>query len=601
MQQQKIYLMMVFSILFITFQNSIGIIAKKNDFKIQSAIENIDSNNAKIDVKVIVDKNNYIIQDYLNISLNNPKIEILKIEFKPEATQKFIPEFNKQMLVFDKDLDIIIYVKKNADIKTATDLFISLYKNNNETVEEQVIELNLFNYDKNKTANEDNNISLNNENIIKETNKPVNTKKSFWGYVNHLSKYAQNAILHNDSMFLRFIFVFLLGLLMSLTPCIYPMIPITAGILQAQASKSILKNLLLSISYTVGIATTFALFGLSAALTGNLFGKILMHPAFVIFLVCLLSYFAFAMLGFYEIYIPSSMQTGPSAKVNGSLISAFAFGAISGSVASPCLSPGLALLLTVVATLGNKLLGFMLLFTFGLGLGIPLLIIGTFSSSLNVLPRSGYWMVEIKKLFAFMLFGMCFYYLSNIIAFNKLIWLIAISILISGIYYLKNVSLHDSKFWKILKNIIGISLIACSIVVFAKAFQETFYTKVISNHVEIWMHDYDKATEKAIAESKKLFIDIGADYCSICKAIDSKLFNNELVQKKLQEFATVKVDATDEASYPFNSLKSSYNIMGAPTILLIDPKTKKLIKKWGGELYNTTPDEFINELEQLNG
>lgn len=560
-------------------------------------IENIDNKNAKINISVPIANNDIIFKEFLNVSINNPNIELSNIEFKPEPTMQYIPSFDKQMPIFNKDFTIILNAKKKGEITEPSNLFVSFYRNNQDLIEEHNFEIELFKttevsqkalIDETKSKNE----------IPATCKAPTKVaKKGFWQFLNQLSTYTQDTIKTNNSMTIRFFLVFLLGLLMSLTPCIYPMIPITAGILQAQGSKSVFKNLLLSLSYTFGIATTFAVFGLSAAFTGNLFGKILMHPVFILFIVAVLAYFAFAMLGFYELYIPNSMQTGASANVNGSLFSAFIFGAISGSVASPCLSPGLALLLSIVATLGSKFLGFMLLFTFGMGLGIPLLIIGTFSSSLNVLPRSGFWMVEIKKLFAFMLFGMCFYFLSNILSYNKLIWLIAISILITGIYYLKNISSHDSKTWRIIKNIFGISLSACSIILFSKAYQETFYPQQqIISHNGLWMTDYDEANQKALLSSKKLFVDIGADFCSLCKAIDSQLFNNDVVKKHLKEFVTVKVDATDEASYPYCSLKPTYNIIGVPTILVIDPVNKKLIKKWGGELYNLTPDEFIEEL-----
>jgi len=576
---------------FITFINA------KNLIKIES----INEENVKIDISVTVKKNDFILKDYLDISLDNPNIEILNIEYSIEPKYMFIGEYNKRLAVFDKDFTISLNVRKINNTNDETNLFLSFYKNNSESIQEKVFTLDLFKNTEPIQEKQPKPQKQENKNAIKALTKKVKkNKKSFFNYVNQLSIYTQKSVKNNDSNILRFIFVFILGLLMSLTPCIYPMIPITAGILQAQASKSLFKNFMLSLSYTVGIATTFAVFGLSAAFTGNILGRLLMHPLFVLFIVIVLSYFAFSMLGLYEIYIPNFLQSGASANVNGSYISAFVFGAVSGSVASPCLSPGLALLLTIVAALGSKILGFLLLFTFGIGLGIPLLIIGTFSSSLNVLPSSGYWMIEVKKLFGFMLFGMCFYYLSNVMSYNTLIWFIALSILATGIYYLKNITSYDSKFWRNIKNIFGIGLSACSIVLFSKAYQITFYPQETIQESPIWLTDYDKAKYQAVESSKKLFIDIGAEFCSLCKTIDSKLFNDEEVKSALEEFINVKVDATDEDSYPYNILKKDYHIMGVPTILLIDPKNNKLIKKWGGELSSIEKEEFIEELNILN-
>src|SRR5581483_1012022 len=168
-----------------------------------------------------------------------------------------------------------------------------------------------------------------------------------------------------------------------------------------------------ALAYTMGIATTFAIFGLLASCTGPLCGQLLMQPLFIIGLVILLAYLGFSMFGLYSIYIPKFFTISHK-KHNGSLFSSFIFGAASGTISSPCVSPGLALLLSIVATLGNKFLGFLYLFIFGVGLGLPLLIVGAFSSSLSLLPQAGTWMIEVKKFFSFIIFGMCFYYLSYI-------------------------------------------------------------------------------------------------------------------------------------------------------------------------------------------
>ena len=122
---------------------------------------------------------------------------------------------------------------------------------------------------------------------------------------------------------------------MSLTPCIYPMIPITVGILQAQGSKSFGSNLLLASAYTLGIATTFAALGVTAAYTGAMFGaSIMSNPFFILMIVAVLTYLGFSMLGFYDMYTPKFMRNAGAGK-GGSLTSAFLFGAASGTVASP--------------------------------------------------------------------------------------------------------------------------------------------------------------------------------------------------------------------------------------------------------------------------
>src|SRR5271156_4923609 len=237
-----------------------------------------------------------------------------------------------------------------------------------------------------------------------KAHSPHHQTSSSW--FSRISAYLEK----NRSLSFTLVLVFFLGLLMSLTPCIYPMIPITVGILQSQGTSSIMRNFLLACAYTCGIATTFACFGLLAAYTGQLFGALMYNP-FVILLFCaLLIYLGFSMLGFYEFYMPSWLQPKGNIGRGGSYIAAFTFGAISGTVASPCISPGLVLLLSIVSHMQNVFLGFILLFIFGIGLSIPLLIIGTFSNALAHMPRAGMWMVRIKQLMGVVLLLTALYF-----------------------------------------------------------------------------------------------------------------------------------------------------------------------------------------------
>lgn len=408
------------------------------------------------------------------------------------------------------------------------------------------------------------------------------------------SGYISQLVKTTESIWLQLLLVIFLGLLMSLTPCVYPMIPITIGILQSQGSKSVIKNFLLSLSYSFGISTTFALLGLIAALSGNMFGQLLINPIFVLSLVAALTYLAFSMFGCYEIYIPRFMQGGSDRFKGGSFFSAFAFGLVSGSVASPCLSPGLALLLSIVATLGSKLLGFLLLFSFGIGLSVPLMIIGTFSGSINVLPRSGMWMVEIKKLFGFMLLGLCVFYLKNIVTWYILSWLLAVGVLAAGIYYLRSIKKSDGTFWRYLKNLCSIGCIAASVFLFVKAYQTTFHP--VETTCSIWLTDYEAAHKQACCENKRMFIKFGSAFCSLCTAIDNKLLKDADVVKAFDCMVTLKIDATQLDEEPYKGIKEKYNVVGFPTFLLLDPETDTLIKRWEGELYSTTKKCFIDEL-----
>jgi len=213
-----------------------------------------------------------------------------------------------------------------------------------------------------------------------------------------------------ESLWLLLLLAFLAGIVTSFTPCIYPMIPITVGVLQAQGSKTFLHNLLSAICYVLGIAFVYAGLGYFAASASLLFGQWAANPWMVGFIVLFFMYLAFSMFGFYEIYIPGFLHRRGEVQTRGSLIKIFIFGMISGTVTSPCLTPALAILLAMVAKNANPLVGFFSLFFFALGMGILLVVVGVSSGVLNLLPRAGLWMVEVKRALGFLLIGMCVYF-----------------------------------------------------------------------------------------------------------------------------------------------------------------------------------------------
>ncbi len=226
----------------------------------------------------------------------------------------------------------------------------------------------------------------------------------------------EDAITTQSSAWYILLLAFLAGILVSFTPCLYPMIPITAGILQAQAGKSMTHNFLSALSYVTGIATIYATLGYVSAKFAIMFGKWLASPFFMVAIALFFLYFAFSMLGFYDMYMPSFLSGGTQlAGKRGSLLYSFLFGLVSGTVASPCLTPALALLLGMAAKEGNPLMGFLTLFSFSMGMGVLLILIGTFSSTITLLPRSGEWMNYIKQAFGFLMLAMCVYFLQPLL------------------------------------------------------------------------------------------------------------------------------------------------------------------------------------------
>jgi thiol:disulfide interchange protein DsbD len=225
--------------------------------------------------------------------------------------------------------------------------------------------------------------------------------------INNLSLYLGN------SLILAFLAAYLGGLVISFTPCTYPLIPVTVGFIGAQSSSSRLRGFFLSLFYVGGLASTYSLLGGAAALSGKLFGQMQTTPwtYFIMANLCLIM--GLSMLDVFSISLtfPQRMMklTGPNNK-NGFLDS-FLLGAISGVVIGPCTAPALGVLLGYVAVKTNILLGMILLFVFAFGMGTLLIIVGTFAGVIAALPKSGPWMTKIKVVFGLILIGAAEYFL----------------------------------------------------------------------------------------------------------------------------------------------------------------------------------------------
>jgi thiol:disulfide interchange protein DsbD len=210
--------------------------------------------------------------------------------------------------------------------------------------------------------------------------------------------------------------LFAAGVLTSLTPCIYPMIPITAAIVGGQsageARPTRWRPLLLSLTYATGLALVYAALGLFAGLTGTLFGSISTNPWLYFAMANLLVLAGLAMLDVIPVRLPASLvQRASTAGTGGRFSGALVMGAMSGLVAAPCSAPVMAAVLTWVTTTQSALLGFAYLFAFSFGMCALLVAVGVSSGTLSRLPSAGVWMVRVKRAFAFVMLGVAEYYL----------------------------------------------------------------------------------------------------------------------------------------------------------------------------------------------
>ncbi|OIO39064.1 MAG: hypothetical protein COT00_00740 [Candidatus Omnitrophica bacterium CG07_land_8_20_14_0_80_50_8] len=201
---------------------------------------------------------------------------------------------------------------------------------------------------------------------------------------------------------LAFVAVFVAGIMVSFTPCVYPVIPLTLGFIGARSAGSRWKGFLLSLVYVLGMALTYAVLGAFASLSGKLFGQIGSHPVtyFIVANVCLL--LGLSMLDVFQ--IPQVSIFNPSStKRQGGFLGALIIGLFSGLIVGPCTAPVLAAVLVYVGSRHNLLYGFSLLFVFGYGVGFLMILLGTFTGLLASIPKSGVWLDCVKKLFGWVM------------------------------------------------------------------------------------------------------------------------------------------------------------------------------------------------------
>lgn len=217
----------------------------------------------------------------------------------------------------------------------------------------------------------------------------------------HLFPNLEQLIVTNPA--LAFIAVFLAGVLVSFTPCVYPVIPLTLGFIGAKSAGSRWKGFFLSLVYVLGMALTYAVLGAFAALSGSLFGNVGSSPwsYFVIANLCLvLGLSMFDVIRIPQLSLAVKTPAGPN---KGGYFGAFVVGLISGLIVGPCTAPVLASVLLYVASKQNVVYGFGLLFSFGYGVGFLMILLGTFTGLLSSIPKSGPWLDKVKQAFGWLL------------------------------------------------------------------------------------------------------------------------------------------------------------------------------------------------------
>ena len=423
-----------------------------------------------------------------------------------------------------------------------------------------------------------------------------------------------NALLKGGSFWLVVGTFFVIGLGLSLTPCVFPMIPILSGIIVGHGQQvTRRKGFLLSLAYVLGMAVTYALAGVAAGMSGTLISNALQNPWSLSIGAGIFVALAFSMFGFYELQLPSFLQSRFTEASNrmkgGNFIGVFVMGILSALIVGPCVAAPLAGALLYIGQSGDVVLGGISLFVMALGMGVPLLLIGLSAGTL--LPRAGAWMEAVKKFFGVLLLGVAIWLIAPLMAEVMAMFLWACLLIISGVYLravdpLANHASGWHRFWKgigIITLIAGVAILLGALgggrdllqplAVFkggsANSSQE-------SRHLTFQRVRSLAELEQAVAgaNGKQVMLDFYADWCVSCKEMERFTFTDAKVNDRLKNVLLLQADVTANNADD-KALLKRFSLFGPPGIIFFDTAGKEIAYRVVGY---EPPEKFLQSLDQ---
>ena len=420
--------------------------------------------------------------------------------------------------------------------------------------------------------------------------------------------------LKDNNLFINVISFFVLGFLLALTPCVFPMIPILSGIIVGEGTSiTRAKAIMLTLSYVLAMALTYALLGVIAGLfhfnlqaaSQNIWAISLFSGVFVLL--------ALSMFGFYELQLPRSWQNklsgGQSNSGHSTITGAAVMGALSAVIVGPCVAPPLAGALLYISQTGDAQLGGLALFAMGLGFGVPLLVIGI--SSGELLPRVGAWMDNIKRVFGVIMLGVAIWFLERVFptSFTLILW--AALFIISAVFLgaLEKIKEHSSNWQRLYKGLGFLMLFYGGILIFAAVsgkgtLLDPFNNRVSSNtSTEALTFTYISNLEEletqllqSKLENKTVMLDFYADWCVECKQMEKYTFSDLSVQNILGDIKLLKADVTQNNDDD-KALLKHFDLFGPPAILFFNNESAEI--KSQRFIGFAKPKKFINHIRKV--
>ena len=369
----------------------------------------------------------------------------------------------------------------------------------------------------------------------------------------------------NEGFILTLLGFFISGLLLSLTPCVLPMVPILSGIIISSNPKNSIK---LTLSYVAGITFTYTLLGIIAGMTGTLLSSSLQNTNFILFAGFLYLIFAIAMFGLFELTMPSNIQNKitnilQNFKLENSF-NVFVLGLISSLILSPCVAPPLAAAILYIGQSNDLILGGGSLFFMSLGMSVPLLAIGI--SSIKIIPEPGPWMLNVKRLLGFILLAMSIYITRPLVSELVYFYSLFLILIIFSIYFIW-FNRKTTRNTNLILTIISLTIISVIIFQTKPMWESPNHEpsqKFIPINNIIELKNYLTDTNK-----KPIMLDFYADWCVACLEYEKFTFNSPKVVSLLDKFELLQVDVTKN-NKEHQILLQEFNLFGPPGIIFFD-------------------------------
>lgn len=400
--------------------------------------------------------------------------------------------------------------------------------------------------------------------------------------------------------FLFFALLFVGGLGLNLTPCVFPLIPITLGFFGMQAQGRRGRRIGLTALYALSMAATYAFLGTLAAVLGKQFGFQFQNPWFVWGLVILLGVLALSMFDLYKLQLPPSLMRYVGGRTG--WVGALLMGLLAGVAAAPCIGPVIAALIPIVAGLGNPWIGFTFFLALGLGLGLPYFVLGLFlESGQGRLPRAGGWLVVVERIFGVLLIGTAIYFTRSVLPESLYNWLWAAFFLFFTFYFLVIARRESAERTTLRLNqalgglMLALSLYSLYSLLLVPRLTLSASNNQVPSHL-IWIPYSKQRLQEAIRQGKPVLIDFDAQWCQACRELEEKTYADPQVVQEAERFVRLKLDSTRETPEA-EAAHREHQVVGLPTVIFIDSSGRER-----RDLRLTTfepPDQFLKRLKQV--